>query len=286
MHREAPFISKALKIVSLAIIVATVAIAATAAYSGYEEYGALMNSVNGNTASQLNVALKGSTMMISGLNVPNKMTFPLTLELLGNVSLNNANLGNFDSGVYVIQPNESQNINFSIPLNFENLLGNVKALQAAAFNSSLLSITTTVSAHMVPLLGINISRSANTSTGPIFGGLSVSLNSSGTRLSADGQSVEVPVVLAWQNTSPLSSGTLWFDTNLTQIPDRPTGNYGSASGPINFTEGQNQQSYQLNLPVSDFSGKTIPTGTYQFQIALSRYESAQPFTQITKTVSV
>jgi hypothetical protein len=286
LHKEAPFVTKSLKIVSLAILVATMAIAATAAYSGYEEYGALTNSVECNSASQLRVALNGSTMTISGLNVPNKMTFPLTLELLGNVSLDNATVGNFDSGVYVIQPNESQDINLSVPINFELLLGDAKALQEATLNSSALSITTMVSAHMVPLLGINISRSANTSAGPIFGGLNVGLNTSGARLSSDGQSVEVPMVLTWQNTSPLSSGSLWLGVNLTGIPGKSGGNYGSASGPISFVEGQNQQSFQLNLPVSDFSGRTIPTGTYSFQIDLSQSQSSQPFTQFTRTVSV
>jgi len=168
LAREASFISKALKIVSLAITVAIVTIAVTAAYSGYEEYGAL-TSVGGVTSSQLSASINGSTLMISGLNVPNKMTYPLTLELLGNVSIDNAQVGNFDTGAYVIQPGHSQGINVSIPLNYDALLNNPEALKKAMSNSSVLTVDTTVAANMVPLLGINITKSTSMSIGPILG---------------------------------------------------------------------------------------------------------------------
>ncbi len=231
MHKEAPFVTKSLKIVSLAILVATMAIAATAAYSGYEEYGALTNSVESNSASQLRVALNGSTMTISGLNVPNKMTFPLTLELLGNVSLDNATVGNFDSGVYVIQPNESQDINLSVPINFETFAwrregssgSNTKLKRALNYNHGFCSYGPASRYQHFENLRTH-------SAGPIFGGLNVGLNTSGARLSSDGQSVEVPMVLTWQNTSPLSSGSLWLGVDLTGIPGKSGGNYGSASG--------------------------------------------------------
>ena len=81
LPREPPFISKTLKLVSIAILIATISIAVTAAYSGYEEYGALTSTVTGSSLNQLRLAINGSTLSISGLNVPNKMTFPLTLEL-------------------------------------------------------------------------------------------------------------------------------------------------------------------------------------------------------------
>ncbi|HXQ92560.1 MAG TPA: hypothetical protein VN739_06110 [Nitrososphaerales archaeon] len=168
MAREASFVSKTLKIVSLAITVAIVAIAVTAAYSGYEEYGAL-TAVEGVSSSQLSAVVNGSTLLISGLNVPNKMTYPLTLELLGNVSIDEVQVGNFDTGAYVIQPGNSQGINVSIPLNYGALLNNTEALKKAISNSSILTVDTTVIANMVPLLGINITKSTNMTIGPILG---------------------------------------------------------------------------------------------------------------------
>ena len=268
---------------SIAILLATLSIAATAAYSGYEEYGAL-TSISSGSLNQLQLSINGSILSISGLNVPNKMTFPLTLELLGTVSLNNATIGTFDSGAYLIEPNQSQSVNVSIPLSFAGLMENSKALEAAAVNSSILSINTTVAAHMVPLLGINITKAANTTTGPILGGLSANLNASQAQLSPDGQTLSVPLILSWQNTSPLSSGSLWLSANLTGIPGKSQGNYGSTSGILNFTEGQNQQSFILRLPSSDFAGG-IPRGSYTVQIALSQSQGAIPFLRIPKSVT-
>lgn len=287
MSKEAPFISKALKLVSLALILATVAIAATAAYSGYEEYGALRNTIERSSAGQLSLSINGSSLVISGLTVPNRMTFPLTLELLGNVSLDNTTVGNFDSGAYVIQPNESQSLDISVPLNFVEVLQNSNALKQALFNSSEISITTVISAGVVPLLGINITNSANTISGPILGDLQASLNTSDVLLSPDGENVQVPLLLSWQNSSPFSTGALWMNANLTEIPGKPTGNYGSTSGLLNLKNGQNEESFLLTLPLSDFSGKTLPaSGPYIVQIDLSQSESSHPIIQITKQVSV
>jgi len=212
------------------------------------------------------------------------MTFPLTLELLGTVSLNNATIGTFDSGAYLIEPNQSQSVNVSIPLSFTGLMKNFKALEAAAVNSSILSINTTVAAHMVPLLGINITKAANTTAGPILGGINANLSASQAKLSPDGQTLSVPLVLSWQNTSPLASGSLWLNANVTEIPGKSQGNYGSTSGILNFIEGQNQQTFIMKLPTSDFSGG-IPRGSYTLQIALSESQGGIPFLQITKSVS-
>ena len=285
MSREAPFISKALKLVSLAIILATICIAVTAAYSGYEEYGALTSSLEAGSLSKLALSLNGSNLMLSGLTVPNRMTFPLTLELLGNVSLDNATIGNFDSGNYVIQPNGSATVNVTIPLSFADLLNDSEALQKAAANSTQLSINAMVSAHIVPLLGINITKSVNSTAGPIFGDLTANLNTTGAQLSSNHQTLQMPLALSWQNSSPLAEGTFWYRANLTDIPGKPTGDYGSASGPLNFTQGQNYQTVQLNLPVSDF-GKEIPSGAYTIQITLSQSQLSEPFLQFTRSAMV
>jgi hypothetical protein len=272
--------------VSLAIIIATISIAATAAYSGYEEYGALTSSVQGSSVNRLKLSINGSSLEISGLKVPNRMTFPLTLQIVGSVSLNNATIGNIDSGAYVIQPNQSKSVNVSIPLSFAGLLKNAKALQTAAMNSTLLVINTTISAHMVPLLGINITKAANTTAGPIFGSLAANLNSSGVQLSPDGQTVEVPLILSWQNTSPLASGALWLSANLTQLPGKPPGNYGTSSGILSFTQGPNQQILELAVPTNDFGGANLPKGSYTFNLAFSESPISAPFLQVTKSVSV
>jgi len=285
MVREAPFISKALKLVSLAITVAIIAIASTAAYSGYEEYGALA-SVGSASSSQLNAVLNGTTLMISGLNVPNKMTYPLTLELLGNVSIDNARVGNFDTGVYLIQPGHSQGINVSIPLNYGALLNSTEALQKAISNSSVLTVNTTVAANMIPLLGINITKSTNMTIGPILGDFSANLNTSGAQLSSDRESIMIPVILSWNNLSPLSTGSFWLNASLASLPGKPTGSYGSASGVLNLVSGKNTKIFDLKAPVNDFGGRGIPSGTYSILISLSQTESSLVLMQTTRIVNV
>ena len=285
MAREAPFISKALKLVSLAITVAIVAIAATAAYSGYEEYGALV-SVGSASSSQLNAVLNSSTLTISGLNVPNRMIYPLTLELLGNVSIDDTRVGNFDTGAYVIQPGYSQSINVSIPLNYDALLNNTKALQQAISNSSILTINTTVAANMVPLLGINITKSANMTIGPIIGDISANLNTSATHISADHESMMIPVILSWNNLSPISTGSFWLNANLTSLPGRQSGSYGTASGVLNFVLGKNTQIFDLKLPIKDFEGGSVSSGTYSILLSFSQRESSVPFMQTTRLMGV
>jgi hypothetical protein len=285
MAREAPFISKALKLVSLAITVAIVAIAATAAYSGYEEYGALA-SVGSASSSQLNAVLNGSTLIISGLNVPNKMIYPLTLELLGNVSIDEIRVGNFDTGTYVIQPGHSQGINVSIPLDYAALLNNSKALRQVMSNSSILTVNTTVAANMVPLLGINITKSTNTTIGPILSDLSANLYTTGAQLSTDRKSMMVPVTISWDNLSPLSTGSLWLNASLISFPGHQSGRYGSASGVLSLAKGKNAQTFDLKLPISDFEGDSVPPGTYSILLSLSQRESSMPLMQTTKLVNV
>jgi hypothetical protein len=280
MPKEAPFISKTLRLVSLALILATVAIAGMAAYSGYEEYGALTKSVG--TTSQLNASLNGSDLVLSGLTVPNKMTFPLSLELLGNVTMDNATIGKFDSGTYLIQPNESQAVNVTVPVSFAALLNNPNSLSQAAFNSSEISITTTLSAHVVPLLGINLTRSANSTVGPVFGDLSASLNLTGAQPSSNSKDYNVPLILTWENSSPLSDGAVWFSANVTSTSVE---DLGSTSGFLNFTEGQNRQIFPVTIPASEFRSGSFG-GTNYLEISLSQSQFSPPFAKISRPVSV
>jgi len=88
MSRETPLVSKTLSLVSFAIIIVIVALVLSGAYSGYEEYSALTGAVNPassstqSSQSQLSANINGSKLTISGLNVPNRMTYPLGLALI------------------------------------------------------------------------------------------------------------------------------------------------------------------------------------------------------------
>ncbi|MDA4111460.1 MAG: hypothetical protein OK439_02905 [Thaumarchaeota archaeon] len=284
MANETPLVSKAFKLVSFAIIIAIVAIASSAAYSGYQEYNALTTIVGSNSQNQLSAQINGSTLVISGLQVPNKMTYPLSLELLGSVSLADSQIGEFDSGSYLIKPGLSQSINISVGLNFSKIITNSRAFQSVLFNSSILSINSTVAARMIPLLGINISKSANSTLGPVMSSLAVSLGTSQANLSSDGQFLLLPMTISWGNLSPLTA-QLWLNATLTGIPNKPTGNYGFGSGPVNLVVGQNSETYLIKIPASEFSGGSFPHGNYNLQITLSQTRSSSQLAQILESVN-
>jgi hypothetical protein len=282
---ETPLASKAFKLVSFAILIAIVVITLSAAYSGYEEYNALTTVVSGTSQGQLSASLNGSALQISGLNVPNKMTYPLSLEFLGNVSIANAQIGSFDSGAYVIQPGFSKDINISVGLNFSRILTNSGAFQAALFNSSILSINSTIAARIIPLLGINITKAANSTLGPVMSNLAVSVETSRASLTPDGQSVLVPVQITWINQSPITTN-LWLNATLTQIPEHSPGRYGFASGPLSLAVGGNNETYVMRLPTRELLGGNLQHGTYSVQLNFSESQFSKPLAQITKSGNV
>jgi hypothetical protein len=281
---ETPLVSKAFKLVSFAILIAIVAVALSAAYSGYEEYNALTTVVNGSSQNQLSARINGSTLLLSGLLVPNKMSYPLTLELLGNISLDNSQIGKFDSGTYLIQPGLSKSINVSVGLNFSEAITNSKTFQTILFNSSVLSINSTIAARMVPLLGINISKTANSTLGPVMvSGLSINLKTSQANLSSDGQLLLVPLTISWINLSPLTA-SLWLNATLTGMPGNSPGKYGFASGPVSLVVGQNAETYLMRFPSSDFSARSFGHGNYTFQITVSQTEFSSQLAEISQSV--
>jgi hypothetical protein len=273
---EAPLISKALKLVSFAIVVAVIVLAISAAYSGYEEYGALTSvissSSSGTPQEQLSASINGSELTLSGLQVPNRMTFPLSLGFLGSVSLDNISIGSFNSGNSVIQPGETHNVSVNAALNFSQLLTNSKALGGVLFNESTLDVNTTIVANMVPLVGINLTKIANTTIGPLLGQLQVSLEADQAQITDAGLYLEVPAAIIWTNDSPFGLNGLLLNATITSIPGvTSTGNYGSASGQFNLVPGSNSQTLMLKIPTSDFSKNNVGLahGLYTIQLSFS-----------------
>ena len=276
---EATLISKALRLVSFAIIVAIVTIGISAAYSGYEEYGALTGAVNSQSTSsnggQLSESINGSALQISGLSIPNKMTYPLDFEILGSVSIANVSVAKFDSGSYRIAPGETKNVSVNVGLNFSNALASSSVFRSLLLNSSKILVNTTIDANMVPLLGINLTKSANTTAGPALSGLSVNLETSRAALSPDGSFVVVPAVISWQNLSPFAFGGLSLNATLTKIPGRGDGNYGSAIAPVILSQGANNLTLNFHLPISDFAGGSVPHGGYTIAMVISIANSTE-----------
>jgi hypothetical protein len=273
MSQEAPLSTKALRLVSLAIIVATVALAASAGYSGYQEYSALSKLAS--SQSGLNESFNGTTMTLSGLTIPNNMSYPLSLQLLGTVSLGKVHIADFNSQPEVIQPGQSKPLSLAIGLNFASAFANPSVLSSVLFNPFHVTLNTTISTSVIPLLGLNISKSFDQVYPPIFGNLSSSLNIGSATNSPDNKSILIPFVLNWNNLSPLAlNGNL--GVALTGVPGFPTGNYGNGSGPFSVSAGPNQNTVTLSIPKSgplanEFMTGTYPKGTYTFSLNFATY---------------
>jgi hypothetical protein len=139
---------------------------------------------------------------------------------------------------------------------------------------------------MVPLLGINITKSVNMTIGPIMGDLAANLNTSGAHLSPNQESMMIPLILSWNNLSPLPTGIFWLKANLTDLSGKQNGSYGSTSGVLNLVQGQNKQIFYLMVPIGDFSQKNIASGSYSLLISISKTETSEPIVKISRTVIV
>jgi hypothetical protein len=230
---EAPLVSKALRLVSLGLIVSTVALVAVTAYSGFQEFNSLAGSFSssssstGSNSSHFSEQFNGSTLVISGLNVPNNMSFPLDFQLSGIVGLAGTTIGNFATPVEHIMPGQTMPISVSVALNYAKALSNQSALTSLLFNSSLLTFETKVTANIVPVLGLNVSSSSNTQIPAILGNFNVSPGSPSCTI----QNCSLPIGISWNNPSPISfNGGL--KVAVTQIPG-VSGPLPSASVPFN-----------------------------------------------------
>ena len=273
MVSEAPLVSKALRLVTFALIISTVALAASAGYSAYQEYNALASF--GNSASKLNQSFNGTTMTLSGLTIPNNMSYPLSLELLGSIYLANIHIANFASVPQVIQPGQSKQISLSVNLDFTKVLQSASTFEAILFQPFHMDLNATIAASVLPIIGLNISKSMDQVYPPVIGKVTPSLELSQAKISSDNKSLLVPLALSWGNSGPIAfTGTL--NATLVGIPGQPIGNYGSGSGPLTVTTGQNQNVVTLAIPRSGTLANQLMSGnythgTYTFDLLLGAY---------------
>ncbi|MHB8568177.1 MAG: hypothetical protein ACYC7D_14970 [Nitrososphaerales archaeon] len=277
---EAPLISKGLKLVSFAIILSLAAIALTAGYSGYQEYKALTNLAGSSNASQLSASINGTKFELSGLTIPNNMTYPLDLQLLGHIFIQNQSVASFDSGRKVIQPGQVAALSIVSELNFSNVVKNPEVFRGLLLNTSLLLLNLTILAGINPLLAINITTSKNSSIGPVLEGFHAQMLTSQATRSSNGNSFFVPITLSWFNPTPVAfNGSL--SITVTKIPgSTTTGNYGDASGPLALKTGQNSVTLNATFPSSDFASGVPPSGSYTFDITATVDGSSATFPEV------
>jgi hypothetical protein len=224
---EAPLISKALRLLSIAVIVGMVALVASLGYSGYQEFQVLsggFSSGGNNNSSPFSANFTGSAVTVV---IPNNMTYPLDVQLLGSINLGGTNIGTFASPVEQILPGQSMPISVPVSLDYEKVLSNQSALNSLLFGSTSLTFATKISANIVPLVGINLSTSSSSNIPGIF----ANLNLSPGTLTNTSQGWSLPLGISWDNPSPVAfNGGL--TVAVTSIPGYSGGSLPSASVPL------------------------------------------------------
>ncbi len=274
MRSEAPIISKALRLASVIVIVAVIALAASVGYSAYKEYqvlGGLFSQQQGGpngqqgNSTQMAESLSGNQLSISGITIPNNMTYPLGIEFQGKISLGGIIVSTFSSPLQMIMPGHVGELNLSATANYTSIYENSKAIQIMLLNPTNLSTSFTIYAAIDPVAGLNVTNTSNSTVGPILGQFNVSPQT--PYLSLNGSYV-LPLQVSWNNNSPLQFGAN-IGGVLTQVPGEPTGNYGSVSSDVNVTQGSNQQTMYFQIPAQYASPNY--QGQYNFNITVSAY---------------
>ena len=279
--KETPLISKGLRLVSIAVIIAMVAVGISAGYSAYQEYRALTNLAGSTNASHLTASFNGTNFQISGLTIPNNMTFPLNVELVGRLSILNQTLVSFDSAKKVIAPGQAGSFSLSSIVDFSRLVRNPSSLRSLLLNASPMDMNLTIRAAISPLLALNITTSKNSTMGPVLGGFQARVLTSQASRSPDGSEYFVPISLSWSNLTPIFfNGSL--SVVVSQIPGSSSvGNYGTATSPLGLVPGPNSLTLNATLPSSDFAGGEPQSGNYTLEITMmTNYGSSATFSQV------
>lgn len=229
---------------SLALIVSTVALVASAGYSGLQEFQALSgtfsqqsqmgnNNNNNSSNSQSSQFLQFNGTELS-LEIPNNMSFPLTIQLSGLVGLAGTTIGNFTSPLQSIPPGKTMPVSLDMAsLNYQKVLSNQSALDSLLFNSAPLTFSIKISANIVPLVGLNLTTSQNTTMPAILGGLNINPGSPNCTING----CTLPVGISWSNPSPISfSGNV--TVAITSLPgSSSSSSLPKASLPLSVTAG-------------------------------------------------
>src|SRR5579872_199248 len=176
MRSEAPLISKALRLASVVIIVAVVALAASVAYSGFQEYkilGSAFSSQGSQQGNGIQMSMNGSELSLSGLSIPNNMTYPLSLQLRGTISLAGVSISSFNSPMQVIMPGQTGQLQVSANVNFSKVLSNSSAVSLMLQEPVKLATSLSIYAAIDPVANLNVTRMDNSTIGPVLGQFSV-----------------------------------------------------------------------------------------------------------------
>jgi hypothetical protein len=277
LQEELPLTVRTLKLVSLVSTIVVLSITGSIAYSGYSEFQAIASDFQ-NSGNLGTISTNSTTIAISGITIPNKMSLPLILTLSASAFLSgNLSLATTTANTLTVEPGQTGIFNLGVRLNMTNIFAHQSQLRSILFNGTELSLNLELGAAVFPFVALNVSKALTQPTGAMLGGFRVQFNTAGA--TDNGTDLLLPLQMTWLSTSFMSaSGSL--SAKITQMPGQaPGGNYGSGSTNIAIAPGPGSATLTLVIPNFYVSGGTPPSGQYTISMTLYSFGQSLTFTE-------
>jgi len=223
MGKDVPIIGKALRLVSFSLALVAILIFATTAYSAAQVYEGLL-SLGEQFKSEKRISENGVDLVFK-FRLPNKGVYPLELDLIGETSLDKIKIGRVVSGPHVIQPGDSKDIEFAIPLH-QGSISDREFVRKILFDDSTVVVNMTTRVGFQPFAFFNVSYGFTSPYGAVFSGLKIE-ELSVSQFNRTHSSMELKV--SYANRSPIPF-TGKMNLVLVSTPTRiTTGVYGATT---------------------------------------------------------
>jgi len=170
MGKDVPIISKTLRLVSFSLTLVMIIIFVTIGYSAAQVFEGVIASGDQFKTEQ---RVSGNNVeLVFKFSLPNKGIYPLELDLIGEVSQNKVRIGRVVSGPHVIQPGDSKDVEFAIPLR-QSAMSDAELVRKLLFDDSDTIVNVTTRIGFQPFAFINVSSGFISPSGAVFSGLKI-----------------------------------------------------------------------------------------------------------------
>jgi hypothetical protein len=269
-----PLISKVLLAVVLVLIIGIGAFVASIAISLNQEYAFLSSQFsqdfqNGgsikNVDFHFDYSSNGSVQLSTQFQIPNKMSYPLSVGVNGTMTLGVFKIFSFARQYPTIMPGAVQNFVISLDTNLSSIPNYQSFLSSMYLNAVQMKANLTAYFSIDQFFNFNMLHSSNWTIGPILDQLNASAKTT-PELSNNGEDWILPVTLTWNNTTPLNYPTSLAGI-VTKMPGSVlTANYVESSSRVNLTQGINRNVLYFYFPFSKYN--SLPSGTYSFNLTV------------------
>ena len=231
MGKDAPIISKTLRLVSFSLTLVTIIIFFTIGISAWQVFEGVLASRD-NFKMDQRVSQDGIDLVID-VNIPNKGIYPLELQIVGESSVDKVNVGRSISGPHVIQPGDTKAIEFVLPLRLGSA-ADAEFIRKLLFEDSAVVVNITTRIGFQPFAFVNFSSGFGNQAGAVFSGFAIEQQRV-SPLNATHSLMELKVSYANKSPIPfLGKMTL----NIVSTPTRTArGVYGTTSFDVTTNSG-------------------------------------------------